>query len=269
MSPVVSVIVPTFNSSENMRTCLESLKAQTYPDIEIIVVDNHSEDKTREIVRRFGIEPLIAGPERSSQVNLGVKRARGKYVYRVDSDFFVSKNVIKESVEHCEKYALDAIAVQNASDPSVSFWSRVRKFERDMYRSGEWNIAIRFVRREVWMKLGGLDESLVAGEDYDLHNRFVKSGYRYGFVESCELHLGEPKTLKEIAIKHYTYGKTMLRYVRKDPATAAVQLSPFRIGYLRNISQFRDPALIAGLLVYQIVRYLATLAGMISEGIQE
>src|SRR5437667_12695969 len=103
MSPVVSVIVPTFNSSENMRTCLESLKAQTYPDIEVIVVDNHSEDKTREIVRRFGIEPLIAGPERSSQVNLGVKRARGKYVYRVDSDFFVSKNVIKESVEHCEK----------------------------------------------------------------------------------------------------------------------------------------------------------------------
>ena len=71
MSPMVSVIVPTFNSSENVGTCLKSLKAQIYPDIEIIVVDNHSVDKTREIIRRFGIEPLIAGPERSSQVNCG------------------------------------------------------------------------------------------------------------------------------------------------------------------------------------------------------
>ena len=138
-----------------------------------------------------------------------------------------------------------------------------------MHRGGEGNIAVRFVTREVWLKLGGLDESLVAGEDYDFHNRFVKSGYRYGFVESCELHLGEPKTLKEIAIKHYTYGKTILRYARKDPATAAVQLSPLRIDYLRNKSHFRDPTLIAGLLVYQTVRYLATLAGMISEGIQK
>ena len=267
MSPMVSVIVPTFDSSENVGTCLKSLKAQIYPDIEIIVVDNHSVDKTREIIRRFGIEPLIAGPERSSQVNCGVRCARGKYVYRVDSDFFVDKNVVKECVEHCEKYALDAIAVHNASDPRVSFWSRVRKFERDMHRGGEGNIAVRFVTREVWLKLGGLDESLVAGEDYDFHNRFVKSGYRYGFVESCELHLGEPKTLKEIAIKHYTYGKTILRYARKDPSTAAVQLSPLRIGYLRNKSHFRDPTLIAGLLVYQTVRYLATLAGIISEGI--
>ncbi|OLD05357.1 MAG: hypothetical protein AUJ07_01600 [Crenarchaeota archaeon 13_1_40CM_3_53_5] len=264
MPPLISVIVPTFNSSENVRTCIESLRNQSYPNIEIIVVDNHSTDKTREIVQSFGVEPLIAGPERSSQVNYGVRCAKGMYVYRVDSDFFINRDVIKECVEQCEKHGLDAIAVHNVSDPSVSFWSRVRKFERDMHRGGEGNIAVRFVRTDVWLKLGGLDEFLVAGEDYDFHNRFLKEGYRYGLVDSYEVHLGEPKTLRDVAIKHYMYGKTILRYAKKDPIAASWQLSPLRVGYIRNRSQFTNPTMIAGLAIYQLVRYLASLAGIVA-----
>ncbi len=262
MPPLVSVIVPTFNSSSTIQPCLESLRTQSYGSIEIIVVDNNSRDETNRIVRSFGLEALTAGPERSSQVNLGVQLAKGQYVYRVDSDFIVDRDVIKECVEQCERNQLDAIAVHNVSDPRVSFWSRVRKFERDMHKGGEGNIAVRFVRTEVWLALGGLDESLVAGEDYDFHNRFVRKGFRYGFVQSTELHLGEPKTLKDVALKHYKYGKTILKYARKDPAAASVQLSPLRLGYVRNISQFTDPTMMAGLIVYQVVRYIAALAGI-------
>jgi glycosyltransferase involved in cell wall biosynthesis len=235
---------------------------QTYQNVEVIVVDNHSMDLTRAIVHDYGLEPSLAGPERSSQVNFGVRLAKGGYVYRVDSDFVLDKDVIRQCVVHCETYGLHAIAVHNVSDPSVSFWSRVRKFDRDMHRGGEGNIAVRFVRREAWLHLGGLDESLIAGEDYDFHNRFVKAGYRFGFVESSELHLGEPRTLKEVVIKHYSYGKTILGFAKKDPIIASRQLSPLRIGYIRNLSQFNDPTMIMGLIVYQLVRYLATLAGI-------
>jgi glycosyltransferase involved in cell wall biosynthesis len=263
-SPLVSVIVPTLNSRRTIGTCIDSIMNQTYKNVEIIVVDNNSQDETRELVSRFKVKLLVAGPERSAQVNLGVESASGEYVYRVDSDFLVGPNVIRECVETCETNHLEGIAVRNVSDPSVSFWSRVRKFERDMHQNSESNVAVRFVKREVWLSLGGLDENLVAGEDYDFHERFVKSGHNFGFTNSYELHLNEPKTLAEVAVKHYYYGKTIIRYVRKDPVSASIKLDPMRAVRPRNRTAFRDPLLVGGYAVYQLVRYAATFLGVVS-----
>ena len=262
--PLVSVVIPSYNSSATIASCLQSIKNQSYPNMEVIVVDNFSSDQTVKIAEAGGAKVLSAGPERSSQVNLGVNASRGKYVYRVDSDFVVGKEVVKECVRCCEGQSLDGIAVHNSSDPTVSFWSKVRKFERDMHRGSPTNIAVRFVTKDAWQSLGGLDESLVAGEDYDFHNRFVKQGYKFGFVVAEEVHLGEPKNLAEVVRKHYSYGKTILKYARKDLPIASVQLSPIRVGYLMNRQNLANPTMIAGLCVYQIVRYIAGFVGIIS-----
>jgi glycosyltransferase involved in cell wall biosynthesis len=263
-SPLVSVIVPTLNSRRTIGTCIDSIMKQTYKNVEIVVVDNNSQDDTRELVSHFNVKLLVAGPERSAQVNLGVESASGKYVYRVDSDFLVGEDVIRECVDACETNDLDGMVVRNVSDPSVSFWSRVRKFERDMHQESESNVAVRFVNREVWLKLRGLDENLVAGEDYDFHERFVKSAHKFGLTRSSELHLNEPRTLAEVAVKHYYYGKTIVRYVRKDPISASIKLDPLRAVRPRNRTSFRDPVLIGGYAVYQLVRYAATLLGVMS-----
>ena len=52
-NPLVSVIIPTYNSSRTLEKCLESIKNQTYKNIEIIVVDNNSTDNTKEIAKKF------------------------------------------------------------------------------------------------------------------------------------------------------------------------------------------------------------------------
>src|SRR5512136_2642001 len=100
--PLISVVIPTFNSEEFLERCLESIRAQSYPEVEIIVVDNYSGDKTRDIAEKYADLVFLQGSERSVQVNFGVKHARGKYVYRVDSDFVVEPDVIQEAVEKCE-----------------------------------------------------------------------------------------------------------------------------------------------------------------------
>ena len=260
--PLVSIVIPSRNSSETIVRCLQSIENQSYQNTEVVVVDNFSNDQTVEIVEGTGTKVLTAGPERSRQVNLGVIASSGKYVYRVDSDFIVGKEVVAECVESCEKRSLDGIAVHNTSDPTVSFWSRVRKFERDMHKRSPTNVAVRFVRRSVWQELGGLDETLIAGEDYDFHNRFIKQGHRFGFVDAEEIHLGEPKNLAEVVRKHYSYGKTILRYAKKDLPVAFVSLSPIRAGYLLNRRNLVDPEMIAGLCVYQLVRYVSATAGI-------
>jgi len=261
----VSVIIPTKNSEATIEKCLQSIKIQTYSNIEMVLVDNYSRDRTTKIAEKYGARIFLKGPERASQVNFGVKEAKGKYIYRVDSDFVLEPSVVEEAVTKCEVESYDAVAVHNTSDPTAGFWSKVRKLERDCYRDDEFNIGARFLTREVFQAIGGFDETLVAAEDYDLHNKLLKGGFRIGRIRAQETHIGEPRTLGEIVRKHYYYGKTIQNYIRKGPERARRQFSPVRLGYLRYKSVFlRNPKLVLGLFVYQFVRYSATAIGFLT-----
>ena len=262
--PLVSVVIPTKNSEVTIERCLRSIRKQTYENIEIIVIDNYSKDSTREIAEKFGARIYLKGPERASQVNFGMTKAKGRYVYKVDSDFVLETSVVEEAVTSCEEQSYDAVAVHNTSDPTVSFWSKVRKLERDCYRDDELNIAARFLKKSVFESIGGFDESLIAAEDYDLHNRLLRVGYNIGRIGAQEVHIGEPKSLWEIAKKHYYYGKTIGKYITKNPEKARKQLSPIRLSYLKHWRSFlKHPILTIGFIVYQLVRYSASAIGFI------
>ncbi|MDH5770135.1 MAG: glycosyltransferase [Candidatus Bathyarchaeota archaeon] len=263
--PLVSVIIPTRNSEATIEKCLRSIKKQSYDNIKIIVVDNYSADKTRQIAKKYGAKIYLKGPERSAQVNFGAEKSSGKYIYRVDSDFVLQSDVIRDGVESCERCGYDAIVIHNASDPTVSFWARVRKAERDCYKDDELNVAARFWKKEVFLALGGFDECLVAGDDYDLHNRLVKNGFKIGRIKAGETHIGEPKTLAEIVRTNYYYGKNIRSFIKKNPQKALRQLSPLRESYVKGLSNFfSDPILIVGFVIYQFVRYTAATIGIIS-----
>ena len=74
---ILSVIITTKNEEKNIANCLKSIKAQNYPHdkIEIIVVDNNSKDRTKEIAARFTDKVYNFGPERSAQRNYGIFNA--------------------------------------------------------------------------------------------------------------------------------------------------------------------------------------------------
>lgn len=262
--PLVSVIIPTLNSEKFLEKCLTSVRKQSYSNIEVIVVDNYSTDKTQEIAEKYADLVLLKGPERSAQVNFGVKYARGKYVYRVDSDFVVEPLVVEEAVKKCELEGFDAVCVHNTSDPSAGFWARVRKLERDCYAYDELNVAARFFRKDVFERTGGFDERLVAAEDYDLHNRLVKHGFKIGYIKAKEIHIGEPESLSEIAKRHYYYGKTLKNFIAVNTARGIKQVSPIRPAFIRNWRRFIDcPALTFGFLVYQAVKYFSAGLGFL------
>ena len=263
--PMVSIIIPTKNSARTLARCLDSIINQQYENIEIIIVDNFSTDDTLEIARKYTTAIHEFGPERSFQVNYGVKMASGKYVYRVDSDFVLEHNVIGEAVSTAESNCYSAIIIHNTSDPTVSFWAKVRKFERDMYDSGldELKIAVRFIRRDVFLSVGGFNTRMISGEDYDLHNRIIKE-YNIGRINAKEMHLGEYKSLGEVARINYFYGKNTGLFLRIHRSRGLRQVSPFRKVYLRNYKQFlRHPILSAGFIVYQTVKYSSAAIGLL------
>lgn len=262
----VSIIIPTYNSEKTLVECLESIKNQIYKNIEVIVVDKFSNDGTVEIARKYRAKIFqIHARERSEQLNFGAKRANGKYIYRVDSDFVLDTTVVEEAVEKCEKEDCDAICVCNTSSPTISFWAKVRKLERDCYADDELNVAAGFIRKDVFEAVGGFDEELVAAEDYDLHNRLLKKACKIDRIESMEIHIGEPKTLCEIARKHYYYGKTIVKFVEKNKGKAVKQLSPIRPAFIRHWRKFiRHPILTLGFIVYQFVKYFSAGLGYLN-----
>ncbi len=257
-NPIVSVIVPSFNSASTIKKCLESIKKQTYKNIELLVIDNFSKDKTRDFSKKYTKKVFTAGPERAAQVNFGASRAKGKYLYRVDSDFILEPEVVTQCVSLCESNNLDGVAVHNTSAEGLGFWADVRKLERDSYKDDKLIVGVRFFTKKSWEELGGFDKTLLGPEDYDFHNRFIKKGFFWGRIKAIERHMGEPKNLLDIFKKHYWYGKQMLYYFKKHPIIATQQFNPIRLSYFRHYKLFlNSPQLLSGLVIMNFVKFLA------------
>jgi glycosyltransferase involved in cell wall biosynthesis len=262
--PLVSVIIPTRNSAATLRRCIDSVREQTYTPIEVIVVDNHSTDGTPELAAELADVAITAGNERSAQTNAGVRAAKGEWIYRVDSDFIVESDVVSEAITTALTQGCDAILVHNESDPSVSRWARARAFERAMYRDDDTNVATRFLKKALFERVGGFDESLIAGEDYDLHLRVLDAGARMGRINASELHLGEPRSLREVIEKHFFYGREMRRYTAKHGKKTVTQLSPVRPAFLSSWrTLLRHPLRTSEMAVYLVVKYIAGGAGFV------
>lgn len=260
IKPIVSIIMPTYNSAKYLERCLNSIQKQTFTDFEIIIVDRGSTDRTQEIIKSINdkrFKFFFAGSERTSQFNYGVKQANGEYIYYCGSDFVLDETLIEKTVMAMKENNGDAAIIINESDPTISFWSKVRSFERNMYKGDDLMEAARFFRKDIYENVGGYDDSLVAYEEHDLQYRLIKDGYRIIRVDDVkELHIGEPKTLGEIAKKHYYYGKTIGEFINKNPKKARKQITPLRASYLRHWDDFlKHPILSAGFILYQFVRY--------------
>jgi len=177
MNTVVSIVITTKNEEKHIGNCLKSIKAQTYPqkNIEIIVVDNNSTDKTKEIGRKYTQNVFNFGPERSAQRNFGMlKKAKGKYVMYLDADMILSSTVIEKAVEKLENEEFLALYI-----PEIilgnSYWSRVRRFERSFY-DGTVIDCVRIIRTDIFKNLGGFDETMTGPEDWDLDKRVRNEG---------------------------------------------------------------------------------------------
>lgn len=172
--PLVSVIVTTKNEEKNIESCLKSIKNQTFTNIELIVVDNFSEDKTAELAQKYEAMVYFKGNERSVQRNYGAQIARGKYLIYLDADMILSPIVIEECVTKCERDDVDALYVPERI-VGDGFWIKARDFERSFY-TGTIIDAVRFVRKNLFLQVGGFDEALVGPEDWDFDRKIRKIG---------------------------------------------------------------------------------------------
>ena len=262
-NPIVSVIVTTYNNHATLDACLGSIKSQTYEDIELVVVDNHSKDDTLEIAKKYTDKVYTKGPERCAQRNYAVEKSSGDYVVIIDSDMELNEDVIKACVS---KVTADN-QVRGVIIPEESFgtgfWAQCKRLERSFYVGVDWIEAARFFERKTFLKVGGYDESLVSGEDWDLSQRvaaIAEIGRIDKFIYHNEGHINLYKTLKK---KSY-YAQKFNAYTDKAKPDAGkteghnpyvIVLKRFGLFFSHPLKLFRNPILGIGVLFMKICEF--------------
>lgn len=256
--PLVSVIVPTFNSALTLEDCLSAIALQTYPNIEIIVVDNYSNDSTIDSAKKFTSEVFQINELRSAARNYGAKKALGDYLLFIDADMKLTPNIIDECVYKSTKLHVDAIMIPEIRVVS-GFWGKCRAIERLTYIGDPLIESPRFFERTVFERIGGFDEDLEAGEDWDLHARVEDFGYDIKSISAHIKHNEGHFTLRKIVMKRYYYGKTLMKYIEKHPERAKVQFMPIRLNYIKHWKLLASqPIYSAGMLFMKAIEYFVT-----------
>lgn len=221
---IISVIITTKNEERNIENCLKSVLEQTYPcdKIEIIVVDNNSTDRTKEIAKRYtkkvyNLIDFIPLTEiknyRGAQLNFGVREAKGEIVFFPDADMTFDKDLIEETVRLFKKF--DALYVPEFVCGKGLF-GKIRNFERSFYNATCID-AVRFVKKDLFLRVGGFDEkNLMFGpDDWDFTKRIKKSTNKIGITENKLYHHEEWMTWKVYLTKKSKYANTFEGYITK------------------------------------------------------
>ena len=166
---MVSIIITTKNEEKNIGRCFKSIKCQTYSQnkIEMIVVDNNSTDRTKEIAKEY-TNKVFNFPDLSNltrvknfrgvQLNFGVKRSKGEIIFFPDADMTFDKKLIEETVGLIVKGKFDALYIPETV-MGRGIFGKIRNFERSFYNETCID-AVRIVRKSLFLRVGGFDENM-------------------------------------------------------------------------------------------------------------
>lgn len=184
MKPLVSVIVPVYNSGKYLAETLDSILASTYKSIEVILINDGSTDSSADIcklyqqkdARIFYLEQENAGVVVAR--NNAIKRAKGEYIVPVDSDDCIESSYIEKAVSIMEKEHNIGIVYCEAE----FFGARSGKWDLPPYSLSEMlcdNIIFvtALFRRSDWEKVGGYKQCMNGYlEDYDFWLSIIEMG---------------------------------------------------------------------------------------------
>jgi len=186
-APLVSVIMAAYNAAEHIGEALESVLAQQWRPLEVVVVDDGSTDATAEIVRGYSevvyVHQENQGP--SAARNAAVERSSGEFVANFDSDDLLPATRIGDQAGSLLAHPEVGAVFGRQEWMNAPEW-----MARDSVYGDVDGIPLSSVmfRRNVFFELGGYDTSFVHGEDMDLLMRMRERGIEYRVIPEIVLY---------------------------------------------------------------------------------
>lgn len=186
--PLVSVVIPAYNAEKFIVQALDSLAVQTYPSVEVIVVDDGSRDATADVVARAHPEVRCirqANGGASSARNRGVQEARGEFIAFLDADDVWHPDKLRAQVALMQAHSdvllsrtgmSEVPLLDQARFPDVSNGLPEHKLIPSLgpsLMSPYFATSTVMVRRQAFLAVGGFDTAFKVAEDVDLYLRVL------------------------------------------------------------------------------------------------
>lgn len=199
-APRISVVMPVYNAERLLGECLAAVAASTFRDYEVVVVDDSSSDRSREIAAAHGARVVPSGgrlgPGRAR--NKGVEHARGDIVFFIDSDVVIRPDTLGRLVAAFDRDpgVSGLMAVQS---PTMRFrnlcsvYKNLWMYYTYVRRAGEdvplFYTTAAAIRRDAFLKSGGFDVNYVDPniEDTDYGQKLAQQGYRIQILPDLEV----------------------------------------------------------------------------------
>ncbi|MCM1103044.1 MAG: glycosyltransferase family 2 protein [Clostridium sp.] len=201
MKPLVSVVIPTYNRSDFIIGCIDAVLESAYDNLEVLVVDNHSTDKTVELIeaQNYGDRVKLIRNKRNLMAagarNVGIYHSKGELILLMDDDNLIDKQAISYMVEDmkeddkigiitalCIQYDMRETQVGNSA---ISLYTSKASWAHGDYRNDTAVIEtdccenMWMIRRDVVRKIGYIDmDYYIMMEDADYCRRIKLSGYK-------------------------------------------------------------------------------------------
>ncbi len=214
----MSIVVPVYNAEETLEACLRSLVNQTYPNKEIIVVDDGSQDRSAEIALQHDVTYVrIRHSGRAASRNAGIRHSTGEIIFQCDADAFYAANYVEFCVGRLTEDARvgSVIGYGHAwpHESTLSHWweQSLRLRQVGYVPKGGW-----FYRKQDLLSVGLYDESLNFGEDADLCDRLRGKGYIFVHETKAEWSHRESYSFSQIFRRAFQKGLGIVDYERKN-----------------------------------------------------
>lgn len=257
-NPKVSVIIITCNEAPYISKCLKSVLRQSYKNFEIIIVDEHSSDGTLDIVKSFKSRKIKLTFSSSNNIcvarNIGIKKARGEFIFFIDGDCVASRNWIRIAMENFKN---DIIGIEGKTYyVSKNFKPGLRDNVIYNLKGGLYATCNIAYKKKVLKEIGGFDENFKFAGDIDLGLRAKKLGkivfedkmivFHQRKVLSPRDFFGDQEKLKSGIMVIRKYYESKFHHIGRVayPAYLLMLLPVFVIIYIilsrRRIEEFSD-----------------------------
>lgn len=240
-TPIVSVIIPCYNEEKTIGMLLDSLSHQTYPleQMEVVIAEGMSEDKTREEIEKFSAKNsgfqvrVVDNLKRSipAGLNEAIRNSRGEYIVRLDAHSVPHPEYVSRSVKNLEMKLGDNVGGVWQITPGRNTWVAESIAAAAAHPLGVGDAKYRYAdepgeadtvpfgafRRSLFEKLDGFDESLHTNEDYEFNTRIRMMGGKLWLDPNIKVKYFARPTFGQLAKQYWRYGYWKLQMVKRYP----------------------------------------------------
>ena len=254
----VSVVVIAKNAEKTLRKCLSSLKKQDFKGYEVLLINDHSKDRTAEIARKFRIKVINQNEDERGVPdarNKGIKESKTEIIAFTDSDCIAPPNWLSRIYDYLDKHP----EVDGVGGPMKPYSKGyIAECEGIYWNALQASAIFQTSNCAYWKKdlidIGLFDRKYTSGSDADINIRLKKAGYNLKFLQNLiVLHKHRTDILKFMK-HHFWYGRGRIQLIKKHP----YWFNPIDRNILKIIS---IASLILIFLILSLPGYAALLIG--------